>query len=409
MRLSLLFSFVLAMILAGLAVLGTQQFLATERQAISDQIRNAVSPAQEEEREPLNTIVIAREQINFGERITPGKVDEIEWAGSILPEGSFAKVEDLIVGEEDDVARFAVTSMTVGEPILSSKVTDPGQRAKLSTALSPGKKAISIRVNDVLGVAGFVLPGDRVDVLLTRRGGGGSFVDVLLQGVKVLAIDQIADDRKDQPSVVRTVTFEVDTTEAQKLVLGANVGTLSLALRNVASTDVQDFERITMSDLNETDAANELLEAQRKADAEALAKQQQDDALAEREAALALAEEERKKLLEANESRQNELEALLKSLSDGISERLDGVEERINNPEPAIVQPEVVAVEEPVLVPVLPRKATIGVIRNGRRDEYKVTPADPNETTEVAEGSQDGDGAVQEETNVPLLSVAGDG
>ncbi|MFC6639822.1 Flp pilus assembly protein CpaB [Sulfitobacter sediminilitoris] len=75
-------------------------------------------------------------------------------------------------------------------------------------------------MNDVLGVAGFVLPGDRVDVLLTRD----EFVDVLLQGLKVLAIDQIADELKDNPSVVRTVTFEVNTEEAQKLVLGEMLG-----------------------------------------------------------------------------------------------------------------------------------------------------------------------------------------
>lgn len=401
MRLSLLFSFVLAIILAGLAVVGTQQFLATERAAISDQIRNAVG-AVEQPSEPKNTIVIAREQINFGERISPGKVDEIEWAGSILPEGSFAKVEDLIVGEEDDVARFAVTTMTVGEPVLASKVTDPGQRAKLSTALSPGKKAISIRVNDVLGVAGFVLPGDRVDVLLTRGRNNNSFVDVLLQGVKVLAIDQIADDRKDQPSVVRTVTFEVDTAEAQKLVLGSNVGTLSLALRNVASTDVQDFERITLSDLNETDAAAELLETERQAAEEKRLQEQQQDALA-------AADEERQRLQEETIARQNELEALLKNLSDGISERLDGVEERINTPAPVIVQKEEVAVQEPAVVPVLPRKTTVSVIRNGKRNEYKVTPGELEEDLEVVESSQEGDGAEQDQTNAPLISVSGDG
>ena len=84
-------------------------------------------------------------------------------------------------------------------------------------------KAVSIRVNDVLGVAGFVLPGDRVDIMLTRSDKAvGTYTDVLLQGVKVLAIDQTADDRADKPSVARTVTFEVSTQEAQKLTLAAN-------------------------------------------------------------------------------------------------------------------------------------------------------------------------------------------
>ncbi|MGO7388837.1 Flp pilus assembly protein CpaB, partial [Rhizobium ruizarguesonis] len=91
-----------------------------------------------------------------------------------------------------------------------------------------------------LGVAGFVRPSDRVDVLLTRvvrepAGNDQTFVDVLLQGVKVLAVDQTADERKDEPSVVKTVTFEVTTDEAQRLTLGSSIGTLSLALRNIAS------------------------------------------------------------------------------------------------------------------------------------------------------------------------------
>jgi pilus assembly protein CpaB len=116
-------------------------------------------------------------------------------------------------------------------------------------------KAISIRVNDVLGVAGFVRPSDRVDVLLTRvvrnqqNNSERTYVDVLLQGVKVLAVDQTADERKDEPSVVKTVTFEVTTDEAQRLTLGASIGTLSLALRHIASSDVEQTRPITVADL----------------------------------------------------------------------------------------------------------------------------------------------------------------
>jgi pilus assembly protein CpaB len=124
-------------------------------------------------------------------------------------------------------------------------------------------KAVSIRVNDVLGVAGFVRPSDRVDVLLTRvvRGPAGndqSLVDVLLQGVKVLAVDQTADERKDEPSVVKTVTFEVTTDEAQRLTLGSSIGTLSLALRNIASSSIEQTRQITVADLGGGAMAAEL-------------------------------------------------------------------------------------------------------------------------------------------------------
>ena len=345
MRFSTVLSFILALILAGIAVYGAQIWLAQERLQLANSLSEQVERAQVEEES--RTIVVAAEPISFGERMVPSKVREIEWASPVLPEGSYAKTEDLILGDSEEVARFALTSIAVGEPILNSKVTEPGQRAKMSTALTPGMKAISIRVNDVLGVAGFVLPGDRVDILLTRGGAGGAFVDVLLQGVKVLAIDQIADDRKDQPSVVRTVTFEADTYQAQKLVLGANVGSLSLLLRNVASTEIQDFERVTIGDLTELDAAEDIVEANR-AEAEAQASEE---------------------ATEAEEDRLVNLETLLKNLSDGLSERIEGVEEKIEK-EPVIVEKIVEKVVTPPVV--LPRNSSVGVIRNGTRSEYKV-------------------------------------
>jgi pilus assembly protein CpaB len=147
-----------------------------------------------------------------------------------------------------------LTPIGVNEPVLTSKITGPGQRATLSAVLTEGMKAISIRVNDVRGVAGFVLPGDRVDILLTRnvrnvQGGDEAFVDVLLQSVKVLAIDQVADESKENPTVVKAVTLEVTTKDAQKLTLAAGIGDLSLALREVASDKGEDTGRITTADL----------------------------------------------------------------------------------------------------------------------------------------------------------------
>ena len=126
-----------------------------------------------------------------------------------------------------------LTAIEANEPILSSKITGPGQRATLSAMIADGMRAVTIRVNDVEGVAGFVLPGDRVDVALTRQGdkSASTSTDVVLQNVKVLAIDQIADERADKPSIARAVTLEVDTNSAQKLALASPVGTLSLMLR----------------------------------------------------------------------------------------------------------------------------------------------------------------------------------
>jgi pilus assembly protein CpaB len=140
--------------------------------------------------------------------------------------------------------------MEENEPILKAKITGPGQRASLAALIDPGMKAFTVRVNDVNGVAGFVLPGERVDVLLTRNlDKDDSWADVLLQNVKVLAADQSADERTDKPSVVKAITLEVSTAQAQKLTLASTVGSLSLVLRAAGITDLEAPRRVNLSNL----------------------------------------------------------------------------------------------------------------------------------------------------------------
>ena len=207
------------------------------------------------------TLVVADKPMRFGDRIRSENLKAIPWPSNETPAGSFVSIE-AVVGS-DAQPRYAMAAIDPGKPVLSSKITGAGERATLSAALDQGMKAVSIRVNDVLGVAGFVRPSDRVDVLLTRvvRGPAGndqSLVDVLLQGVKVLAVDQTADERKDEPSVVKTVTFEVTTDEAQRLTLGSSIGTLSLALRNIASSSIEQTRQIAVADLGGGAMAAEL-------------------------------------------------------------------------------------------------------------------------------------------------------
>jgi pilus assembly protein CpaB len=141
-------------------------------------------------------------------------------------------------------------AMEENEPVLKAKITGPGQRASLAAVIDPGMKALTVRVNDVNGVAGFVLPGERVDILLTRNlDKNDSWADVLLQNIKVLAADQSADERSDKPSVVKAVTLEVSTAQAQKLTLASTIGSLSLALRAAGMAEVEATRRVSLSDL----------------------------------------------------------------------------------------------------------------------------------------------------------------
>jgi pilus assembly protein CpaB len=192
------------------------------------------------------TIVVAGKPLRYGNELTAQVLQEIPWSESALPAGAFAKIGDLLGSGK----RVVLSPIEVNEPILSVKITGPGQRATLSALLHEGMKAVTIRVNDVEGVAGFVLPGDRVDVALTRLDGkGGATTDVVLQNAQVLAIDQIADERAAQPSVAKSVTLEVDTVAAQKLGLAAQLGSLSLMLRKAGETDAQKTLRVSLKDL----------------------------------------------------------------------------------------------------------------------------------------------------------------
>ena len=200
---------------------------------------------------PLGTIVVASAPLSFGVTLSRDNVTEIAWASPQLPDGAFASRDQLL----KDGRRAVLSPVGKNEPILSSKITGAGQRASLSALLEDGKRAVTVRVDDVKGVAGFVLPGDRVDVLLIRtanRPGGGppeSFSDVMLQHVKVLAVDQLVNERQETPTIAKAVTLEVSTEQAQKVMLATNIGKLSLILRQQGEYEPKTARRVNESDL----------------------------------------------------------------------------------------------------------------------------------------------------------------
>jgi pilus assembly protein CpaB len=204
--------------------------------------------------EPVNrTVVIATQPLKLGAVLSADVLAEVTWPSTPPPAGAFASKSALLGGGQ----RVALAAIAKHEPVPASKITGPGQRASLSIMIEEGKKAVTIRVDDVLGVAGFVQPDDRVDVLLTRNeqngaagqpGAASPYTDLLLQNVRVLAVDQIA-DRHTQAKPARAVTLEVDTQDAQKLVLGASIGQLSLALRRVGWSQIGEARRIGLDDL----------------------------------------------------------------------------------------------------------------------------------------------------------------
>jgi len=192
------------------------------------------------------TLVVASKSLRYGNELGAQSLHEISWPDAPLPEGAFAKIDDVL----KEGKRIVLTAIEPNEAVLAVKITGPGQRATLSSLVGPGMKAVTIRVNDVEGVGGHVLPGDRVDVALTRQldKENGS-TQVVLQDVRVLAIDQVADERTANPAVAKSVTLEVDIMGAQKLGLAGSIGTLSLLLRKAGETAPEKSLRVTIKDL----------------------------------------------------------------------------------------------------------------------------------------------------------------
>ena len=196
------------------------------------------------------TIVVAAQPLRFGTELNAAMLKEIPWPAQALPPGAFRKIHDILSGGR----RVVLTAVEADEPVLALKITGPGQRATLSALVRKGMKAVTIRVNDVGGVGGFVLPGDHVDVVLTRQiDKGQATTEVVLQDARVLAIDQIADERAAKVTVAKSVTLEVNTVEAQKIWLASSVGNLSLLLRRAGETAESKTRKITLEDLASND------------------------------------------------------------------------------------------------------------------------------------------------------------
>jgi pilus assembly protein CpaB len=198
------------------------------------------------------TVVVARQPLRFGAELNAGMLQEVAWPTDARPTGAFAKIDDLLAGGR----RVVLAAIEENEPVLSLKVTGAGQRATLSALVKPGMKAVTIRVNDVEGVGGFVLPGDHVDVVLTRQiDKGTATTEVILQNRRVLATDQSADERTAKANIAKSVTLEVETMEAQKVWLASSVGNLSLLLRKAGETAAVKTRKISLKDLESSEAS----------------------------------------------------------------------------------------------------------------------------------------------------------
>jgi pilus assembly protein CpaB len=209
----------------------------------------------------LVQIAVARVPLDYGVQLTAENTKMVSWPATSLPVGAFRSTKGLFDGD----ARIVLRPIEAGEPILPSKVTGFGGKATLAELIDADMRAISVRISDTAGVSGHVFPGDRVDVMVTREpkldgesGEAEAITDVVLQNVRVAAIDLDVSEKTTKPIIGKTATLIVDQIGAQKMALAGQVGTLSLALRNPANQDQFASQTVGTRDLGQGNTSQSL-------------------------------------------------------------------------------------------------------------------------------------------------------
>jgi pilus assembly protein CpaB len=197
-------------------------------------------------------VVVTAADVPRGGVLQSSMLKVVAYPTDAAPAGAFHSVAEVIGGSGQQ--RLALRSMVANEPILRGNISGPGGKLNLSGTVTAGMRAVSLRSNDVAGVGGFVLPGDRVDILLTRTGGGNdaaktTLTQILAENVRVLGVDQSDNNEADKPVVAKAVTVEVTPEQAASISLGQQIGTVSLTLRRVADDTPLASKVMSVADL----------------------------------------------------------------------------------------------------------------------------------------------------------------
>ena len=211
---------VVAVFFGLIAAYGIYNFLRQQK-AVEESLRTATQ-----------NIVIATKDIPAGttindDMVKKGMIKSTPWPKTSVPGGSFASPEQ-IIGKTNRIKIIA------NEPILESRLA--GEGAGLTARLEQGKRAVAVKVDEIIGVSGFIVPDDRVDVIVTTVPPGSNNQDnkmskIVLQNKRVLSVAQNVEQREGKPQVARSITLEVSPEESEKLSLASQEGQIVLALR----------------------------------------------------------------------------------------------------------------------------------------------------------------------------------
>ncbi|MEM9344342.1 MAG: Flp pilus assembly protein CpaB [Pseudomonadota bacterium] len=227
--------------LAGTAVyMANQVFAANEAELMSVQER-----ARQELQNSLTEVIVSTQAVRYGDQLSKQDVRKVRWPRDGIPQGAFTDMAVLF--PEGEPPRTVLRAMEAGEAIMEIKVTEPGRDAGVGSKLAAGMRAFALRVDVASGVSGFIRPGDRVDIYWTGSntedaGGTREFTKLILSAMKIIAIDQSADQDRNAPTVARTVTVEATPVQVATLAQAQATGRLQLSLVGAADDGTLDGE-----------------------------------------------------------------------------------------------------------------------------------------------------------------------
>lgn len=218
------------------AVVGARNWLTAQQAAMQAAIPAPPPPA------PTTEILVARANLPAGLIVQEKHLDWVTWPEDALAPAFISRANGAT--QQDWLGSVVRSGFVAGEPLTQTRLVKPGERGFLAAVLTPGNRALSVAVNATSGIAGFVFPGDRVDLILTHgidRDNGRSVrraSETVLSDVRVLAIDQSTNDQSTEPNVAKNVTLELTPKQAEKVTLLQDIGRLSLSLRSLARPEL---------------------------------------------------------------------------------------------------------------------------------------------------------------------------
>jgi len=200
--------------------------------------RNLIQAAMNEPETEMASVVAADLAIPFGTKVASRHLKLLEMPAEYVPPGSFRSIDEV-------VDRVTVQPIVAGEILMQARFVDYDDGSTLAALVSKNMRAVTVRVDDVIGVAGFLLPGNSVDVLASRREQDRrASAETILRDIKVLAVDQTAATENNEPVIVRAVTLEVSPEQAEVLVKAREEGSIQLTLRNPLDDEEMVAEEI---------------------------------------------------------------------------------------------------------------------------------------------------------------------